>query len=425
MRGYDPSQEAAFFRLFQDYYNLEHNTNRTFGQGLYTLERMSGLAIIAGNPERHLRLLHVAGTKGKGTTCFFLGALLNSAGFSCGVYSSPHLATVRERFQIDRQLISYDVLLRTADELEAELRQHRMTPTLFEIMTVLGLKIFADSSCDYAIIETGIGGLLDATNFIESPRCCIITPVSFDHTQILGNTIKEIAAQKAGIIKPGVPVVCARQPYSEAEEVIRAVADARGAPFYFAPDQLLPGPEWPLAELPSFLADNFRTALCACRVLGLRPEPSRFHWPELRGRFECLRRTPLVIIDAAHNADSAEKLVAGLQEKHPGTSFVTVLGITEGKDVDGIFSALNPVTSEFTFTNPANAAKGSELDHLIRLGCESGAIFRIMPEIRTTDVLPSDRPLLFTGSFFTALIGERLFTGGSPIDCGVIHGPDK
>ena len=408
MRDLDPLLEQEFFGIFRDYFDLEQNTSRKYSSDEYTLDRMLPLARLAGNPEKKLRLVHVAGTKGKGSTCYLLTALLRSANVRCGAFTSPHLATVRERFQMDCRLVPYAKLIKHAREYESKLRRNALQPTLFEIMTVLSMQIFAAENCEFAILETGIGGLLDSTNYPRQPECCVITAVSLDHTQLLGNTIAEIAAQKAGIIKAGVPVVCGTQPYPEAERVVRQTAARLDAPvFEPAPAAELDG--WASESWPPFLADNFRAALQACRVLRVTPEREAFRLPELRARCECIRRDPLVVIDGAHNADSALKLVDGLLRLYPGRAFTVVLGVTKGKDAEGIFTALSRLGCDFILTHP-RSHKGSELDVLTELAQDAGARFTVRPEIDSLDDLPPGRNLVFTGSFFTALIGEALFS---------------
>jgi dihydrofolate synthase/folylpolyglutamate synthase len=407
VRDYDPVLEQDFFAVFQDYLNLEENTSRKYTAAEYSLAHMDELAAIAGNPESELRIIHVAGTKGKGSTCMFLAALLKAAGLRTGCFTSPHLSTVRERFLIDGELIDYALLIRIAAALEREVRRHRLEVTFFELMTVLGLQVFAATGCEYAVLETGIGGVLDSTNYIRHPVCTVITAVSYDHTQLLGSEIEGIAAQKAGIIKAGVPVVCGRQPFPAAKRVIREHAHRYSAELYDAAREL--PPDWQLPGLPSFLAENFAVALETCHVLGIEPQRSRFQMPTLRGRFECICRDPLVVIDVAHNVDSVSRLVDALRESYAGVLFTCVLGVVAGKDAAGIFRELCRLSCEFILTNPRLSAKGSELTQLVELAAKSGVTYRIVPEIRSLDDLPSHRPLLFTGSFFTAAIGEELF----------------
>jgi len=206
-------------------------------------------------------------------------------------------------------------------------------------------------------------------------------------------------------------VVCAPQPFREAERVIRESAAAAGSPYVgVANAGPLPRP-LRTPPLPPFLRSNVRTALTCCRVLGVRPCWSRFRRPYLPGRFEILRRRPPVVVDGAHNADSARRLAAALQEFFPGVRFVTVAGVAPGKDAEGILRELQAVTDTFILTNPLSP-RGSDLDALTAAAGRLHLDVRIVPEIRSVHDLPAERPLLFTGSFFTALIGDRLFRPG-------------
>ncbi|NLF93143.1 MAG: bifunctional folylpolyglutamate synthase/dihydrofolate synthase, partial [Oligosphaeraceae bacterium] len=170
MRGYEQQHEEAFFGLFQDYFDSEKDAGKQHDPDNYSLDRMYPLAALAGNPEQTLQIIHVAGTKGKGSTCHFLSSLLAAAGCRCGLFTSPHLATVRERFQLDNQLISYELLLQKARGFLSVLQQSRLKPSLFEIFTVLALQIFRDTGMQWTVLETGIGGRLDASNYIRQPK---------------------------------------------------------------------------------------------------------------------------------------------------------------------------------------------------------------------------------------------------------------
>jgi len=279
------------------------------------------------------------------------------------------------------------------------------------VMTMLGLRLAADAGCRWCVLETGIGGRLDATNFIPPPACCVITPVSLDHVPLLGTSAAEIAAEKAGILKAGVPLVLAPQPFPEAEAVIRAAAARLRCPVIDTLDRSETDagywPEYP--RWPAFLRENFRTALAVCDVLGIRPDPARFRAPALRARFELLRDEPPVLLDAAHNADSARRLAEALRETWPARPFTIVLGVVQGKDATGIFRELRTVAGEFILTHPRNADRGSELATLQTLAAAAGVPYRVIPDLQSAADLPADHPLLFTGSFFTALIGEELF----------------
>jgi len=408
MRGLDPRKEQAFFTTFATYYDLEKNTARRYGPGEYSLDRMFPLAEASGHPERRLEVLHVAGTKGKGSTCHFTAAMLVSAGRRCGLFASPHLVTVRERFLIDGQLIDYDLLLRHAASWEADVRALGLLPSLFEIMTMLALRIFVAEGCEYAVLETGIGGRLDATNYVPDPVACAITPVSFDHMELLGNTVEAIAGEKAGIIKPGVPVVLARQPFPAAAEVIRERAQLLHAPVHEpAPDAEV-APFDPASSLVPFLRQNLGVALALCRQAGLEPCPERFGLPELRARCEVICREPLVVLDAAHNADSARRLVEALRQRWPRQRWTVVLGVLKGKDTPGILRELAALEARFVLTNP-HTPRESDLPALEAEARRGGLSVEVIPDLQRADQLQGHEALVFTGSFLTALIGEKLF----------------
>ena len=407
MRDFDPVLEAEFFRLFEEYYNLETDASKQHDPENYSLERMYPLAELAGRPERRLKVVHIAGTKGKGTTSTFVMSLLNAAGHRAGLFTSPHVSTVRERFQEDGNLVSYERLLEAGRSLVASVRAAGLHPSLFELFTVLALRLFADDGMEYAVMETGIGGRLDATNYVPAPEICIITPVSFDHVALLGNTIEKIASEKAGIIKPGVPVVLSKQPYPQAETVVRERAGALRAQVLFpsrnVPDLLPPG-------TPVFLRENFASAWAAVSALGLRVDTAKFQMPTLRARFEKIHDDPLVMLDGAHNADSMQKLVDSLRSGFPGTHWCVVLGCVKGKDIHGIVEALAHLPhADFVLVNPRTPKKSAltELEQEVRAARLH--VLEVIPDLRELTQLPAGRPLLFTGSFFTATIGGELF----------------
>ena len=408
-RDYDEVLESEFFALFQRYYDLERDANKQHDCGNYSLSRMYPLAELAGNPERELHIVHVAGTKGKGSTAHFISGMLGAAGLKAGLFTSPHLATVRERFQLDNRLASYEKLLDTASWLRSRLEKAGLEPSLFEIFTLLALRLFVVEGMSWAVIETGIGGRLDATNYIAAPRCTVITPLSFDHQALLGKSIEEIAAEKAGILKPGVPLVLAKQPYAAAEELILQKAKELGVavhrPTALPPKGLLP------EKYPGFLQDNFSVALKVMELLELKPDWNVFQLPKLRARCELLRQEPPLILDAAHNGDSMQKLVASLKQLYPNTMFTVVLGAVKGKNLADMLEALLQLPAQFVLTNP-HSAKESALPELEACAKRLGLpVLASIEKLERAEQLP-EGPLLFTGSFFTALIGEEIFGGG-------------
>jgi dihydrofolate synthase/folylpolyglutamate synthase len=407
MRDFAAAAEARFFASVAEFNNLEKGPVRLYSPEEYSLARMEPLAELAGHPERSLRVLHVAGTKGKGSTCYFLAALLASAGHRTGVFTSPHVATVRERFQIDGRLISYAELQACTDDFCAQVRSAGLHPSLFEIMTLVSLRLFAANGCEFAILETGIGGMLDSTNYVRHPEACAITAISFDHMELLGDTIAAIASQKAGIIKPGVPVVVGRQPFPEAEQVLRQWADSFSAPLLAAAPPAV-AEAWLPAATPPFLKENFGIAWRLCEAIGVVPCRERFSLPELRARCEQVSAQPLVILDAAHNRDSARRLAEALQTLHPARRFCIVLGVVPGKDTAGIVEELAPLAARFLLTDP-QTTKGSALNELKSLIAATGIPWSISQTIAATD-FSSAESVLFTGSFYTAVIGEALFS---------------
>lgn len=410
MRDHDPARENQFYHILRHLLNLEHDTGRHYKSEEYSLSRMGEILQVAGNPQDRLRIVHVAGTKGKGTTCLYLASLMQAAGLRVGVFTSPHLATIRERFQMNGELISYEELLTCAESFLQELERRHIHPTFFEFITVLSLRIFARGNCEWVVLETGIGGLLDATNYVRNPVCAVITSISYDHTELLGPTIEDIAAQKAGIIKEGVPIVCARQVYPAAVEVIRVSAENKKAALHMVENA--PNCDrntWGLTRLPPFLMESFDNAWTVCNVLGIRPDPSRYRSPVLRARCECIHTDPLVVIDGAHNADSARRLVEAMHFLYPGESFTIVLGVVKGKDARGIFENLLHLSHTFILTNPHTMFKGSQLAELVALAREHDVEVCVQESISSLDDLPAREHLLFTGSFFTALLGEELF----------------
>ncbi len=301
-----------------------------------------------GNPEKKFRVIHVAGTNGKGSTCAFLTSIFREAGYSCGLFTSPHLVTINERFQINEQNIDDDTFLAAflkvralADELVAEGSYH---PTYFEMLFLMGMVIFADAGVDYVMLETGLGGRLDATTAVEEPAACVITSISFDHMQYLGNTIREIAGEKAGIIVPGVPVIFdGNDP--EAAKVIRDQAEKLGSPWFEVKreDAEIKGitsggidfsvkngyygnTVFSIPFIARYQVMNASLVLKTVEVLKQQisiPEDAvkkgllETRW---QGRMETV--LPGVIVDGAHNEDGVEKFVETaehFQKKYPLT----------------------------------------------------------------------------------------------------------
>jgi dihydrofolate synthase/folylpolyglutamate synthase len=327
----------------------------------FELGRMRALMDLLGNPQAAYPIIHVAGTKGKGSTSAMMAAVLTTAGYRTGLYTSPHLQDYTERIQIDGQPIAHSGLVELVEEIKPAVAKIPALTT-FEITTALGLLHFARQNVNAAVIEVGLGGRLDATNVVL-PRVAVITALSYDHMAVLGNTLTLIAGEKAGIIKPGIPVVSSPQP-EEALAVLEQVSVERNAPLTlvgrdvtFRPlehsldgqDFVIGGPKSVILRIPLLGAHqvaNAATAYAALRASGLNLSEESIQkgfaeicWP---CRFDVVRREPPVVLDSAHNIDSARRLREALDDYFPGRPVVWVFSILEDKDAQGMLMELKP-----------------------------------------------------------------------------------
>ena len=308
-----------------------------------SLDAIRGVCAALGDPQKELRAIHVAGTNGKGAVCAMIEACLRSGGLRACRYTSPHLVRINERFFVDGKPVDDATLERAADKVFHADSDTNSQLTFFEALTAVAFIAFSEAKCDYAVLETGLGGRLDATN-ICSPEVCVITKIGLDHCDWLGDTVEKIAAEKAGIIKKGVPIVLGKN-----EPAVIAVVKARasevGAPFFYAPDVA------DESEIPdgfslegAFNRENAVTALAALKVLkkGSRDGLSNVVWP---GRFQRVGR---FIIDGAHNPPAARALAAALSKYAPFAGSVPTLiaGFCGDKDVDETLRILAPLVGK-------------------------------------------------------------------------------
>ncbi|MEK7217008.1 MAG: folylpolyglutamate synthase/dihydrofolate synthase family protein, partial [Chloroflexota bacterium] len=330
-------QALAYLYSFADF---ERHDSRDAAH--FDLRRVHYLLDRLGNPHLGRLTVHIAGTKGKGSTAAFLAAVLQTAGYRTGLLTSPHLCVFPERVRLDGSMIPEIALPPLIARLEPEVeRYHRGAAwgrlTTFELVTVAAFMYFAESGATAQVLETGLGGRLDATNVVPNPDVCVITPISFDHTEVLGNTIAAIAAEKSGIVKPAAPVVSAPQ-LPDAREVIRTRCRAQRAPVVevgqVASTRLirrgLDGQHFEITTqnrcydlfttlLGDVQLENAATAVVAAELLPLGTAEGALgaivdgiasaRWP---GRLEVLSLHPLVIADGAQNAASAERLSSAL-----------------------------------------------------------------------------------------------------------------
>ena len=317
-----------------------------------------------GNPQDSFRVIHVAGTNGKGSTCAFLASVLREAGYSCGLFTSPHLVEINERFQINEENVSDDDFLQAfcevkalSDRLVSEGSYH---PTYFEMLFLMGMIIFAKKDVEYVILETGLGGRLDATTAVEHPIACVITSISRDHTQYLGNTIAEIAGEKAGIIVPGVPVIYdGNDP--EASGVIQRKALEAGSPFYevLESDGEVCGfseqgiwfryPEYgeEVFHIPFVAKYQVMNASLAIRTMmtlrtvlqvpgdAIARGLEQTKWP---GRMEMI--LPGVIVDGAHNEDGVKRFMETAEYLQRQAPLSLLFSAVEDKDYENMIGAI-------------------------------------------------------------------------------------
>ncbi len=372
MTNIEDSYNAALDYLYS-FVDFSLQKMATVAHAKFKLEHMKALVDSIGNPQQGYPCIHVAGTKGKGSVSALCAYALHEAGYKVGLYTSPHLSDYAERIQVDGEFIPHSDL----PELVEEIKPHvAVIPelTTFEITTALAFVYFLKRKVDAAVIEVGLGGRLDATNVV-TPEVSIITSISYDHTYLLGNTLTDIAGEKAGIIKPGIPVVVSPQ-QEEARVVIERVAKERSSPLiqvgrdmlYEEVSHSLQGQSirvWHHSDielsstvlsipfLGSHQAANAATAYAALEVFSKRKLSiskeaiqqgfSKTFWP---GRFEVIENSPPIILDCAHNRDSALKLRLTLEEYFPGKSAILVFGALEDKDIQGMYSELMPVTKQ-------------------------------------------------------------------------------
>ena len=331
------------------------------------LERIEALLAAIGNPERGLRIVHVAGTNGKGSVSAMVASMLERAGHRAGLYTSPHLRDFRERIRVNGRPISEADVVDGVDAIATLVA--RLDATMFEATTALALDHFARAEADVAVLEVGLGGRLDATT-VGRPEVEIVSRIDIDHQASLGRTLVEIAGEKAAIIRSGVAFAARQEP--EVEDVLRAQAERAGVPIAFEGRELraavrsfgldgqrldLEGPGFRFDDLACpllgvFQPGNAVLAVAAARHLGadeaaIRAGLAATRWP---GRFQIVRRDPVLILDGAHNPAGARALAASLAAYFPGRPLTLVIGISSDKDRAGILAPLVPLASRVILT---------------------------------------------------------------------------
>lgn len=389
------------------------------------LERVTHLLGKLGHPEKGLKILHVAGTNGKGSVCVMLSSILREAGYKTGLFISPYVVDFRERIQINGAYIGEEELAEAATKLRPlaeEMEKQDIAPTEFEFITALALSHFANAGCEAVVLETGLGGRFDSTNIVEKPLVSVITAISLDHTAVLGGTVEEIAFEKCGILKPDCPAVTTPYQKAEALAVIRRSAESRGCPLtipdignlvveesdLFGSRFTYGGRDYILSLAGRHQIENAVTAIEGIRASGLSVTENQIaaglHFTTFPARLELLCKRPLVLLDGAHNPAGATVLAEALL---PYAGRVTAIaGMMRDKDYQGILKILGPVCSKIiTVTVAGNdrSLTAEELAEAARSYCK-----QVVPAVSYQSALNAaayqsyQNPILICGSLYLA-----------------------
>ena len=336
------------------------------------LERMAAMLDALGNPQDGMKFVHVAGTNGKGSCAAMTASVLKAAGYKTGLYTSPYLYRFNERMQIGGKEIEDDVLAELVTRVKPIAEAMEDHPTVFELMTVTALLWYKEAGCDIVVLEVGLGGRFDATNVIPAPECAVIMNIGLDHTEILGDTLEQIAFEKAGILKPGTEAVLFQQSES-VTEVVQKRCDELGITLHIPDftaikvefDSLYgqtftyKGESYALPLLGAHQLKNAATVLEVVEVLrrrGWKLEQSdvehglyAVHWP---GRFELLSEEPLVVVDGGHNPQCALTVRDNLLRYFPDKRRILLLGVLRDKDYPALTEILNEAADEYICITP-------------------------------------------------------------------------
>jgi len=400
----------------------------------FDLRRVEDLLQRLGNPHLRAKSVHVAGSKGKGSTAAMISEGLIAAGYRTGLYTSPHLVTLRERIRVDGKPILKRELADVVTKLRPHVEEMDRQPaygelTTFELLTATAFLHFQRRGVDFQVLETGLGGRLDATNVI-TPAVSVITSISLDHTEVLGETIALIAGEKAGIIKPGVPVVSSPQT-EEAATVITGACLKTGAVLITVGKELyweesssnLSGQSFTVTGLRDsyrisipllgdYQVQNAVTAVAALETLGIPRESieaglARTNWP---GRLQILRRRPLLVVDGAHSGDSARKLGEALRRHFHFDRLILIIGVSADKNLSTVVAELAPLANGVIATqsrHPRAAPAAAVASEFSRRGLAAEVASDVAVAIAMAQVRAGKRDLiLVTGSLF--LVGEVL-----------------
>lgn len=360
------------------------------------LENTHRLASLAGNPQDRLKIIHVAGTNGKGSTCAVLESIYRHAGLRVGLYTSPHLISFRERIQINREFVAEEDVCRLVEEIRELVADssEEFSPTFFEFVTVMALRHFAEQNCDLVILETGMGGRFDSTNIV-TPVASVITPIAMDHQQFLGDTVARIAFEKAGIIKPGIQVVSAPQS-EQAADVLRSRATETASPCLFqseAADDDYPTANANLAET---VVRQLREQLPVTEA-AIVDGKATANW---HGRMQFIRHeNQTLILDGAHNEAGFKALTGSLRTRGIEQPAL-ILGILGDKDIESIRPLIADCFSKAILV-PINSNRSEPIELLAKqLNLPTADLAGALSAMEKEPIV------IIAGSFY--LIGEAL-----------------
>lgn len=405
------------------------------------LERISALCRRLGDPQKKLHFVHVAGTNGKGSVSTMISQTLIDAGYSTGLFTSPFVVDFRERIQLNGEMISPEDLAFFTNEVKKQvdiLEKEDIIPTEFEILTAIALLYYYKKECDIVVLEVGMGGLYDSTNIIENTDVCVITSISLDHTAVLGDTVEEIAVNKAGIIKDGSCAAVYPQLYKEAEKVILDTAKKHNCAVSLAEKSQIKairsdetGSEFTYKNCPlktSLIGGhqmlNAATAYEACLLLrsrgfeiseeNIKNGIARASMP---ARIQIISRDPLTVIDGGHNADGVEALRQALETTFSGYQICALIGMMKDKDVDTAVKTLAPLCKRiYTATvNVPRSISAEELREKASHYCDDTKAFDTSGEAyyELKKTVQGGEMLLVCGSLYLASEIENLIKGES------------